>query len=194
MNEDLEEQLRRSQKMEGIGLLASGIAHDFNNILQGIYSNLMFLDRKDSSSQIRARANIEKFIERGTNIVRELLSYARSSVEKFQPVNINNSILDISNLFITTLPPNIEIDLDLDKDVKNIHGDPVGIQQVLMNLITNAVDAIGSNRGSIIISTQNVHVKDTDTIPKGEYVCIKVSDSGMGIEKDDLSKIFDPFF
>ncbi len=194
LKEEMEMMLRRSQKMEGIGLLSTGIAHDFNNILQGINSSLAFLDDKDKLSLESARKNIEELIKRGANIVRELLSYAKSSNKKFIPVNVNQTILDMANVFSNILPLNIELILDLNENIKNIHGDPVGIQQILMNLITNSVDAIGNKRGQIIVSTQNVNVNKEINIPKGEYVCIKVSDTGIGIDKEHIEDVFDPFF
>ncbi len=195
LNLELERQLRLSQKMEGIGLLASGLAHDFNNILQGIYANLLFLE-KDLLTKNNSRTfkNIEKLIERGSRIIKGLLSYGRATNERFIPTNINGIIKDITELFTNTLPKYIKINTHLNDDLPNIHGNPTQIQQVFMNLLTNAVDAMDHAGGSICILTKSISVKNNPDIKDGEYVYIEVKDTGCGIPEDIQNKIFDPFF
>ncbi len=196
LNLELEKQLKKSQKLEGIGLLASGIAHDFNNILQGIYANLSNLSSRNKNRDFdskRAEENIEKFIERGSKIISELLVYARSSTEKFVPTNVNQTIEDIAILFESTLPKNVTLSISMEKELKNIHGDPTQIQQIIMNLVTNAVDAIGIKGGHIKITTRNT-TGEEDLIPKGNYICLEIEDTGEGIAEEHIERIFDPFF
>lgn len=195
LNLQLEEQLRRSQRLEGIGLMASGIAHDFNNILQGIYANLLVLNQDVVSDKGKnAYSNMEQLIQRGGRIVSELLTYAKTKEEKFFAIDINNIIKDIAGLFRSTLPKNITLSLDLKKDIKNIHGDYAGIQQVVMNLIQNAVDAIGiDNSGKIYIRTTLEYISDNEIFP-GEYVVMEIEDSGCGMDSSTKARIFEPFF
>ncbi len=192
INIDLERQLKQSQKMEAIGLLAGGIAHDFNNILQGIYSGLSLLQKDISGENAQILNNIEELIHRGSKLIRGLLTFGRAdNMSKFSRIEINSIIRDVIELFNTTIPKNIIITTSLSKEELFVMGDPMQIQQVLMNLLSNAVDAIGDKGGRITISSAKVCLlEEFDSL----YALILVEDTGEGIEEKYLDKIYDPFF
>ncbi len=196
LNLQLEEQLKRAQRLEGIGLMASGIAHDFNNILQGISGNLFLLGKEVLSERgKRAYANLENLVQRGAKIVKELLTYGKTKEEKFSSIDINNVIKDVSGLFSSILPKNINLELHLKEDIKNILGDYTGIQQMIMNLIQNAMDAMESkNSGTIYIKSTMEYIYENNDMFTGEYVVVEIEDTGCGMDADTKSKIFDPFF
>jgi len=191
INIDLERQLKQSQKMEAIGLLAGGIAHDFNNILQGIYSGLSLL-QKNEYLDVKVIENIEELIQRGSKLVRGLLAFGRSdNFSKFTRIDVNRVVEDVIELFTTTIPKNILINTYLANEELLISGDPMQIQQVIMNLISNAVDAIGEEGGEITISTCRACMLTEEHKP---YVVIGIHDTGEGIKPEDMERIYDPFF
>ncbi len=192
INIDLERQLKQSQKMEAIGLLAGGIAHDFNNILQGIYSGLSLIQKDVVGEDVKILGNIEELIHRGSKLIKGLLAFGRrDTMSKFSHIAINRIVQDVIDLFNTTIPRNIAITTYLSEEELVVPGDSMQIQQVLMNLLSNAVDAIGEDGGEIIIYTAKVcRVDEFDSL----YALIVVEDSGEGIDEKYLDKIYDPFF
>ena len=198
-----EEKLARSKKMESLGLLAGGVAHDLNNVLSGIvsYPELMLMDLPEGSNLIKPIKTIEASGKRAAAIVQDLLTVARGVATPKEPLNLNDLIreyLDSPEFKqLTRLFPEVEINIDLDKDLFNINGSHVHIRKAVMNLVSNAWEAV-NGPGNVAISTKNRYVdrplRRYDDVKIGEYVVFGVSDDGPGISPDDLERIFEPFY
>jgi len=196
----IQEQLMHSQKMESVGALAGGIAHNFNNILTTIlgYSELLLeFSELDETSKLRVR-NIESSARKAGIMVSKLLSFARRETHEIVPLNLHDVINDSVRLFEGVLDKRIGIKMELTSTLQNIEGDPNQIEQILMNLMVNARDAMPDG-GLITIRTESTDVgKDRYEAPTyiipGKYIMLVVSDTGSGISKQIMSKIFDPFF
>jgi len=183
----LEAQLRQSQKLESIGTFSGGIAHDFNNLLYVISGNAELL-LKDAPPESRERLNyILNASQRGSDLVKQLLTFSRKSESNLQTLYLNDEIRRIHKMLERIIPKMIEIRLDLADDLYTVDADPGQIEQVLMNLSLNARDAM-SDTGKLIIRTENGIYNNERS------VILKVSDTGHGIDPKILEKIFDPFF
>ncbi|RPI76483.1 MAG: PAS domain-containing hybrid sensor histidine kinase/response regulator, partial [Desulfobacteraceae bacterium] len=198
----LEAQLIQAQKMEGIGTLAGGIAHDFNNILQAIsgYGQIILMNKSADDPDYQKLEAIVNTAQKGSELTRGLLVFSRKMESKFKPVDLNQEIRQVRNLLERTIPRMIKIELDLSEDLKTIKADSVQIEQVIMNLGVNARDAIADvDNGMMTFKTENVILDEDycktqlEVIP-GEYVLLKVTDTGCGIEKEVGKHIFEPFF
>jgi two-component system, cell cycle sensor histidine kinase and response regulator CckA len=196
----LEEQLRQAQKMEAIGLLAGGIAHDFNNLLQVItgYSEFILI-RLDGSNQIRNHIEeIRKAGEQAGTLTRQLLAFSRRQMLQQRLISFNDLVNNISNMIKRLIGEDIELITSLSPDIMPIKADPGQIEQVIMNLSINARDAM-PNGGILTINIDNVSIDAVQnlTIPEsrpGEYVCLSISDTGVGMDKEIMNRIFEPFF
>ncbi len=199
----LEKRLRRALKMEAIGTLASGVAHDLNNVLSGVvaYPELILLTLPEDHE---FREDIESILRSGrkaTEIVQDLLTLARRGVTQQVPVHMNKTIREYfcSAEFekLKKDHPNCTIQTELDPKLLNIMGSKVHLSKTIMNLATNALEAMPDG-GELRVSTQNRYVdrtlKDYDDVEEGEYVLVKVSDTGHGISEEDQEKIFEPFY
>jgi two-component system cell cycle sensor histidine kinase/response regulator CckA len=196
----LEMQLRQAQKMDALGTLSSGIAHDFNNILAAImgYSELVY-DELDSNHSIRP--DIEEIIKaasKAKKLVRQILTFTRQAEADQRPMSINHIIRESTAILQRTIPKMIQFEMDLAEEVKSIKADPQQIEQVLMNLVTNAVDAIEGS-GKIVISSKNIVVesKVCDACGKhfsGDFVLISAKDSGCGMPPETKQRMFEPFY
>ncbi len=196
----LEEQLIHSQKVETLGLLTAGIAHDFNNsisIINGFGTLLkMSYDKLDTKYQY-----IDKILyttNRASGLIQQLMAFGRKQVVEAQVININDCVKRLNHILKRLIRSEIELELKLSPDLGLIKIDPVQFEQVVINLVINAKDAIESS-GKITIETGNFehHQSYNDRyldLPNGEYVRLKIIDSGKGISKDIKEKIFDPFF
>jgi two-component system cell cycle sensor histidine kinase/response regulator CckA len=199
----LQSKLLRAQKMEVLGTLAAGVAHDLNNILGAIVSfpELLLMEMSENNPQRDSLLTIKKAGDRAAAIVQDLLTLARRGVAINEVVNLNNIISEFIKspeyLKILSFHPNITVDINLDVSLLNTMGLTFNLSKVLMNLVSNAAESM-IDRGSIIISTQNQYldrpVSGYETIDEGEYVTLTVSDTGTGISKTDLVKIFEPFY
>ncbi|MCW5961276.1 MAG: response regulator [Pyrinomonadaceae bacterium] len=194
-----EEQLLRAQRMESIGTLAGGIAHDLNNILSPIMMSLDMLRMNDPDPETKKWLDvISENAERGSDLVRLVLSFARGMKGERIGVQLKHLIKDIVKVLKETFPKSIEIKFQIDTELMPILADPTQIHQVLMNICINARDAMPDG-GTLKISAQNVFL-DEDSAKAvynakvGEYVLLKISDSGTGIPDELRTKIFDPFF
>ena len=202
---DLETRMRQAQKLESIGVLAGGIAHDFNNLLVGVLGNTnLLLSRLDSGSPHREMlTEIEEAARQATDLTDQLLAYSGSGKFTLEPINLNRLVKDMAHLSEKVLSSSSPIHYDLDGTLPSIEGDPTQIRQIIMNLVTNASEAIDSKkRGEIILRTGTVTVTPenrstyiTSTeFQVGEQIFLEVQDNGPGIPPDHIQKLFDPFF
>jgi signal transduction histidine kinase/CheY-like chemotaxis protein len=194
------DQLRQAQKMEAIGQLAGGISHDFNNLLTVItgYSTLAL--QKIGSDHAAAK-DIEQVInagERATNLIRQLLAFGRRQILDPHPININIFIASIHKILCRLIGEHILLITHLSPDIRMVLADPSQIEQIIMNLVINARDAM-ERGGTITIETANRKIDDAFVRKnrgsiEGDYVLLSVRDTGMGISNDILTRIFEPFF
>ncbi len=199
----LEERLLRSQKMEALGLLAGGVAHDLNNVLSGIvsYPDLILLDLPEESPMYKSIKTIKESGKKAGAIVQDLLTLARRGVTHTEVLNLNEVISDYINSpehqNIFSQFSDVEIVTDCKPDLLNIRGSSIHLKKTIMNLVINSAEAI-PHRGLIKLSTDNRYVdtpiKGYEEVREGDYVVLKIHDSGIGIEPDDLKHIFEPFY
>ncbi|MBU1219354.1 response regulator [Myxococcota bacterium] len=202
--EKLNIKLNETQRLESLGVLAGGIAHDFNNMLMGILGNigLALIELPASSSGLEYLHNIETSALRLAELTKQLMAYSGKTRFLISSININSLVKEMTNLLDTGRPPDVTVNYDLCPALPNISGDASQIRQVLMNIIINAFESIKTPPGIISISTgiseySEDFLMDTQgfaEITSGEYVFIKVRDTGEGMAKDTIEKIFDPFF
>ena len=196
----LEKQLLQAQKLEGIGRLAGGIVHDFNNLLTSIIGYVGLINMKmggDNPCSEYAKQTL-KAADRATTLVQQLLTFSRKAKTKPRVVNLNQVIKNFSSMLQRVLGEDVEFEFLPGKKLYNIEADPVQIEQIIMNLAVNSRDAMPRG-GKLIIETNNCNLdrdflKKYPYMKKGQYVLIMVSDTGLGMDEDTLSKIFEPFF
>jgi PAS domain S-box-containing protein len=196
----LESQLHQSQKMDAIGLLAGGVAHDFNNLLLVIsaYAELVLdsLGAEDPS-----RKKIDEIItatRRAAELTRQLLAFGRKQMQSLRVLDLNAVLGEITRMLPRLIGEDIQLAFVPGRDLAKVKADPAQIEQVVMNLATNARDAMPQG-GKLTIETSNVsldqaYVQKHVIVPPGEYVLLAVSDSGNGIPAEHLSHIFEPFY
>ena len=199
----LEDRLQRAEKMEALGTLAGGVAHDLNNVLGVVvgYSELLLNDLGESSSARSKATEILKGGQRAAAIVQDLLTLARRGVSNRKVLNFNNIVLECRNspefAGISSYHPNVRIKTDLEANLLNISGSAVHLGKSLMNLVSNAAEAMPQG-GVITIKTVNQYldkpVSGYDEVREGDYVVLSVSDTGQGIRASDMKRIFEPFY
>jgi signal transduction histidine kinase len=198
--EALEAQLRQAHKMEAIGRLAGGIAHDFNNLLTTIQGNiaLVLSDLTDDDALRLELKEIEAAADRAARLTRQLLAFGRQQVLLPQELDLNRQIEQVRGLSLRVLPSNIRLRTRLDPLIGLVKADPGQIDQVLLNLVVNARDAIPDG-GTIEIETRNLQVSDAEApaqapLTPGDYVVVEVHDTGVGMDEWTLNNAFEPFF
>jgi PAS domain S-box-containing protein len=202
----LERQLHQSQRLESLGQLAGGVAHDFNNLLGVISNNAAFAGEEVAKElpDRRWRAvrddidQVQQAAERAAGLTHQLLAFARQEVIQPRVLNVNDVVVSVEQLLVRTLGEHIELITDLAEDLDLVLADPGQIEQVLVNLAVNARDAMPGG-GKLVIQTASTDVDQAAAdshagLSPGRYVSLKVSDTGTGIPKDVLDRVFEPFF
>jgi nitrogen-specific signal transduction histidine kinase/ActR/RegA family two-component response regulator len=200
----LEAKVQHAQKLESLGVLAGGIAHDFNNLLVGILGNAgLALDELPSEAPARDRlADIQTAAIRASELTKQLLAYAGKGRFVIGRIDLRRLVEEMGHLLAAVIPKNVLIKYTFSANVPLIEGDATQLRQVVMNLITNAADAVGKRSGIITVSTSLIeadraYLADTyldEGLPGGYYVSLEVSDTGLGMSLETRMKIFDPFF
>ena len=201
---DLEHQMLQSQKLESLGVLAGGIAHDFNNLLTGIMGNneLALLRLPGDSPCRRNLEEVDKASRRAAELCRQMLAYSGKGRFILEPINLNEVLKEITGLLHTSISKKADLELRLAPELPPIQGDATQIRQLVMNLITNASEALEGETGKVFVTTgvrdcTQEELKDSSLgvdIPPGHYVFFQVADTGAGMDKETQEKIFDPFY
>jgi len=200
----LQAQVQHAQKLESLGVLAGGIAHDFNNLLMGILGNAdLALESVPATSETKQYlVSIGTATKRAAELTRQLLAYAGKGRYFVESLNLNSIVQEMARLLEVSISKKHTLRFELASSLPYIHADATQIRQVVMNLITNASEAIGDKEGVVSISTASLYCNreffskaylDED-IKEGVYVVLEVTDTGCGIAKDIMDRIFDPFF
>lgn len=197
----LESQLRESQKMQAIGTMAGGIAHDFNNIISAILGNVE-LAREDAqldASVSTSLMEIDKAGRRARDLVRQILTFSRNEPPHRVPLQLAEVVVETARLLKVTLPPQVDLIMDIDPDTPAVMADATQIEQVLLNLCTNAIYAIGKRKGTIRVELGYSLRSLTDPSERrsglrGQHIKLTVSDTGAGMSEAILQRVFEPFF
>ncbi len=196
----LEVQFAQSQKMQAVGQLAGGIAHDFNNLLTAMigFCDLLLLRHQPGDPSFADIMQVKQNANRAANLVRQLLAFSRQQTLQPKVLDVTDALTEISHLLRRLIGENIELQIVHGRDLHLVRVDQGQLEQVIINLAVNARDAM-ANGGKLAIHTRNVALADAEQrgvelMPAGEYIMIEVTDTGIGIPKENLSRIFEPFF
>ncbi len=197
---ELEDRLRQAQKMEAVGMLAGGVAHDFNNLLTIItgYSQLILNNLTPNDSNRHSAEQIMKAAERAAALTRQLLAFSRRQVLQPKVLELNKLVSSLSTMLRRLIGEDVDLRLELKHDLGRVSADPGQIEQVLMNLVVNARDAMPRG-GVLTVETANVELDDNYAgrhvgVKKGPYVLLAVSDNGSGMDEATRARLFEPFF
>jgi PAS domain S-box-containing protein len=201
---ELERQLHEAQKLESLGLLAGGIAHDFNNLLVGVLGNAELALRRTGPESASAEplAGILESARRAADLCQQMLAYSGRGRFVVQPVSLSCVVDEMTQLLRASISKKARLSLRLAEDLPAVEADVTQLRQVVMNLLTNASDAVSESGGEILVSTERAHL-DREvtmgavpgaTLPAGDYVRLRVSDTGRGMPQEVRARMFDPFF
>jgi PAS domain S-box-containing protein len=197
----IEKELIQAHKMEAIGTLAGGIAHDFNNLLFIIsgYAEMSMGDLSEGHSVCGNMVEVRKATNRAKDLVKQILTFSRMEEQEKRLMLIQPVIKETLTLLRASIPSTIEIQKNIDEDCKGVSADPTRIQQVIMNLCTNAYHAMRENGGVLKVSLSRITIDSGDTVghtglSPGRYLILQVNDTGQGIEKSVIDRIFEPYF
>jgi PAS domain S-box-containing protein len=195
--QDLEEQLRAARKLEAIGQLAGGVAHDFNNLLTVVLGNLQLLRLTTlDSEQLESLSSIEAAADRAAGITRQLLAIGRRQPSRPLALSMNDNLRGLRSLLRRMVPEHVSMTTHLAADLPNISADPSQIDQVVLNLVANARDAMPDG-GQLLIETFTTQLKHPEQLPPlapGAYASLRVKDSGQGMSEETQERVFEPFF
>lgn len=200
-----DEKLQQIQKLESLGVMAGGVAHDFNNILTGIvgYAELALMEIMPGSPQYRYLENILQASQKAASLCDQMLAYSGGGKFVFKQIDTNELIMSSTTLFNASISKHVRVDFSLAENLPAIVGDTIQIQQVIMNLVVNASEAIGNKGGQILISSgltdydpryMSPGIPNEEDIEAGMYVYISVSDDGPGMDAATQKRIFEPFY
>lgn len=196
----LQAQFAQGQKMQAVGQLAGGVAHDFNNVLTAIigFSDLLLLKHKSTDPSFSDIMSIKQSANRAAGLVRQLLAFSRRQTLRPQVLDLTNTINELNEFLKRLIGEKITLDVTHDSDLWPVRVDQTQLEQVVVNLVVNARDAIGDG-GNINLRTRNVWSQEAETydyrgMPAADYVLIEVADTGSGMPADVVEKIFEPFF
>lgn len=196
----LARRLQEAQKMESFGQLAGGIAHDFNNLLTAIRGNLTLAELADNKDSSRAKiSDANRAAGRAAELVTQILGYSRKERNNRTTTDFHEAVKEVSSILRASMDPKVKLRCNIAKDVWQAAADPAQIEQVLLNLCINARDAMPATGGSIEISTININrgvttVLTSEAHHSGEYILLKVKDTGCGVPSDIREHIFEPFY
>lgn len=200
----MEEKIRQTQRLESIGILAGGMAHDFNNLLVGIIGNadLALMETPTDSPANYYLKEIIRISKELTHLSQQLLAYAGKGKTFVKPISLTELIKNIETLIILSVPKKIAVKFDLDENLPLINADPAHLQQLIINLVLNAAEAIGDKSGVITIVTKHMHCDMKywqttyfgENCKEGTYIYLEIIDTGSGISKDVKDRMFEPFF
>ena len=197
----LEAQFVQSQKMQAIGQLAGGIAHDFNNLLTAIsgHCDLLMLRHDPGDSDHADLTQISQNANRAAALVGQLLAFSRKQTQQLETLDLRETLADLAHLLNRLVGERVQLELRHDPALAPMRGDRRQLEQVILNLVVNARDALGEEGGAVEIVTSNCRLtapleRDSAEVPPGRYVRVQVRDAGMGIDPAQLPKIFEPFF
>ena len=197
----LESQLRESHKMQAVGTMAGGIAHDFNNIIGAILGNVELAqqDAGSASPALVSLHEIDKAARRARNLVRQILTFSRNESPKRVSLRLDEVVHETMRLLKVTLPPGVQMQVNIDPDTPSVLADATQVEQALLNLCTNAIQAIGTQRGTVSIELGHNLTAQADRperrgVARGPHVSLAVRDSGGGIDAQTLERVFEPFF
>jgi PAS domain S-box-containing protein len=203
-SKEAEEALRQAQKLESLGVLAGGIAHDFNNLLTAILGNLNLAQMKlaPESPALPHLENVERTVLKAAELTKQMLAYSGKGRFVVKPHNLNQVVQEMTHLLQVSISKKVLIRYALAPELPPIEADAAQIQQVVMNLVTNASEAIGDRAGVIAIATRLQYLDagmlqasfSNQNLQAGPYAVLEISDTGSGIAEEILGKIFDPFF
>lgn len=196
-----EEQFRQAQKMEAIGQLAGGVAHDFNNLLTVIQGNtelLLMFEENLGSKSMECLKQVVDASERAAGLTRQLLAFSRKQVMRSQALNLNEIIDNLAKMLRRIIGENIQFQCNYETNLPSIQADAGMMEQVIMNLVVNARDAMLGG-GKLVIGTERItvdarHAEEHPDARAGEFICLSVSDTGCGISQENIVRIFEPFF
>ncbi|MBI3089483.1 MAG: PAS domain S-box protein [Candidatus Tectomicrobia bacterium] len=200
----LQAKMQQSQKLESLGVLAGGIAHDFNNLLMGVmgHASLALMELPPESPARQSMQQVETAARRAAELTNQMLAYSGKGRFIVQPLNLSKLVEEMAHLLQTVISKKAVLRFDLAKDLPPVEVDATQVRQVVMNLITNASDALDGATGVITLRTgifeaDRAYLSRTyldEELPEGRYAYIEVADTGAGMDHDTVAKIFDPFF
>ena len=199
----LQKGLEQAQKMEAVGRLAGGVAHDFNNLLTGIIGNLSLVGAGDNrgfeSKNDEFISSAKRASQRAAELVKQLLGFSRQSHLELDSCEVNQVLDEVHSLLKSTTDPAINISMNCSSDLWTVEADSTQVEQVVMNMCVNAIDAMSENGGNLVLSTTNKSLNQSmlSKYPGrelGDFVEIRVSDNGVGMTSEVMAKLFEPFF